>query len=569
MASYTAPAGYTVFSMGAGKVGHAAKGTDTHTPCKRPITKSIKLLHTPFVTCTQCVKALAANKEETNMSVANNVVSVRGGKVHYRAQYLGDHVFPACRTGAMTNSGTKYRTVAAPVDCTTCARYDAAHFAEYRPEVEADPKEDAMPAKPEAEKTTEADTSGEDMSAVANTDVDALISEVHTTIDELKKLDPTSEGAHGKAVELKQEADGKIRKLPAAKRNTLRQDVRAAFKVATTKPEPAPAPEPITPTAVQTRAEADAEAAAEDPRKFEGVDKLIKDGVKAFSEGLDLGLRLTNVGDRLARIINQMRLSIPNPDAGNLPDLMSIRKTTKNGSSAIYNAVRKGIADDDVDRIAAHNSMVRASQNKASDVLVEYLDSFDTMPLEEARATMDARFPGATEKLDENAKLREELDEDDAKRPAELSPSDAIRALYADHGIILPRYGRTELARIDRRVKKLEGFTKELETLSETANAPAEKVEELEGAITELREEIPAQFLEPVKEKTDAEKTADALAAVKAAMERAGKRAKKVKTAKQKQKVKAESYALIRAFVDAMGLDLSALVPADDEDDNK
>ncbi|XUZ27365.1 hypothetical protein ACQVDT_21520 [Streptomyces sp. RMIT01] len=544
MSGFTAPTGYRVFSLGTGNVGHAAKDEHTHTACKRPITR-VKLLHTPFVTCTQCVKALAAQPKEVTPAM-QNVVSVNGGKVHYRQPYLGDHVFPACRTGAMTNSGTKYRTVEAPVDCKTCSMYDAQAFATYYPSLEDDPKEADMPAA----------------ASTPNPDTDELISEVHKAIDELKEIDPASEGAHGAAVTLKQEADEKIRQLPTAKRNTLRTQVKTAFEVATKKPEPA---EPITPTAVQTRAE----VTAEDPRSFDGVDKLIKDGVKAFSEGLDLGLKLSNVGERLARVILDMRLSIPNPDADNLPDLMSARKTTKNGAGEIYDTVRKKISDDDVERIAAHSSLVRASQNKASDVLVDWLNAFDTTPLEEARATMDARFPGATAKLDENAKLREELGEDDPKRPAELSPSDAIRALYADHEIILPRYGRTELARIDRRVKKLEATTKELETLSESGSAPAEKVEELEGAIKELRDEIPEQFLEPTKEKTDAEKTAEALAAVKAAMERAGKRAKKVKTAAQKRKVKSEAYALIRSFVDEMGLDLSALMPSDDEDGNK
>ncbi|WP_328950464.1 hypothetical protein OG778_23845 [Streptomyces sp. NBC_00184] len=483
-----------------------------------------------------------------------NVVSVRGGKTHLRAQYLGDHVFPACRTGAMTNSGTKYRTTDAPVDCKTCSTYNAAHFETYYPSVEDEPtpdattqEEDTMPAK-----TPEADA--------PNADVHALISDVHATIDQLKAVAPGL-GAHDEAATLKQEAEDKIRQLPTGERNTLRKEVAAAFTAATKKPEPEPAPTPstVTATAVQKRAEVE----AEDPRKFDGVDKLIKDGVKAFSEGLALGLKLSNVGEKLARIHMEMRLSIPNPDANGLPDLTAIRKTTKNGAGAIYDEARKTIADDDVDRIAAHSSLVRATQNKASDVLVDWLDSFDTTPIEEVRVILDERFPGATDRLNENAELRAELNEDDPKRPAELSPSEAIRALYADHEIILPRYGRTELARIDRRVKALDAAKKELDALD---GANPKKTEELKGKINDLKAEIPETFLEKTPEKTDAERAKEALEAVKAAMERAGKRAKKVKTAAQKNKVKTEAYALIRGFIDDLGLDVTALLPADDEE---
>ncbi|MFD3904128.1 hypothetical protein HXS80_15910 [Streptomyces sp. CB04723] len=502
-----------------------------------------------------------------------NVVSVRGGKVHHRQPYLGDHVFPACRTGAMTNSGTKYRTTEAPVDCKTCSAYDAQAFANYYPSIEDDPnvtKEADMPAaakKTTAKKPPAKKTATPSPAAAANApDVDALISDIHAVIDQLKAVTPGL-GAHDEAATLKQEADEKIRQLPTAKRNTLRKAVVEAFEAATKTPEsapdaaPAPAAEPITPTSVQTRAE----AAADDPRQYEGVDALIKDGVEAFTEGLDLGLKLSNVGDRLAGIILRMRLSIPNPDSDNLPDLMSIRKTTKNAAGEIYDAVRKTIADDDVNRLSAHNSLVRATQNKASDVLVEWLSGFDTTQFAKVSPLLQKYFPGTDEILKENAEAIEAAASEGKEAPAELSVSDAIRELYARRGIILPRYGRTELARIDRRVKKLEAARKELDALESAPDADENKVHELQDTIVDLKQEIPEVFLEKTQEKTDAERTADALADVRAAMTKVAKRAKKVTTAKQKQKVKTEAYAMIRDFADELGLDLSALVPADDD----
>lgn len=50
-------------------------------------------------------------------------VSVRGGKVHEVTEWDDqgpEYVFPLCRTGSMTNSGTKYRKTTADLSCTNC-----------------------------------------------------------------------------------------------------------------------------------------------------------------------------------------------------------------------------------------------------------------------------------------------------------------------------------------------------------------------------------------------------------------------------------------------------------------
>jgi hypothetical protein len=452
-----------------------------------------------------------------------NVVSVDSGNVHVADETVS-HPFPKYSTPAMALM--KFRFTDAPVTCMTCIMKEGI------PSMPAAAKKTTPAKKTAAKKTANA-------APAETTDVDGTISDIHATIDQIKAIDPKSEGAHGAATALKTEAEDKIRTLPTAKRNTLRAAVTAAFK-AVTEPKTEEPRKAIEPTSVQKRAE----VYADDPRSYKGVPKLISEGVEAFTEGLDLGLKLSNVGERLASIILKMRLAIPNPDAGKLPDLTAERKTTKNGAGEIYNAVREKISDDDVDRVAAHNSMVRASQNKASDVLVSWLEGFDA---EDDRAAQVERaketFPGVDKFLKDDAPV-----------------SDAIRALYKSHDVELPRYGRTELARIDRRVKALDAAAKELEALKD--DDP--KAEELKGKISDLKAEIPAEFLEPTKEKTDAEKAAEALDAVKAAVEKAGKRAKNVKTAAQKKKVKAEAYAIIRAFAKELDLDLSALIQTDD-----
>ncbi|MEY9937330.1 hypothetical protein [Streptacidiphilus sp. MAP5-3] len=48
-----------------------------------------------------------------------HVTPFAGGKVHLDTPGLR-YDFPLCRTGAMTNSGTKYRQTDAPVDCVHC-----------------------------------------------------------------------------------------------------------------------------------------------------------------------------------------------------------------------------------------------------------------------------------------------------------------------------------------------------------------------------------------------------------------------------------------------------------------
>ncbi|WP_051705023.1 MULTISPECIES: hypothetical protein [unclassified Streptomyces] len=410
-------------------------------------------------------------------------------------------------------------------------------------------------------------------------DIDALISAVHELADLTKSA--TDADAVQKFTDRAEEI---IKTLPTKHRNTLRSTVSDAKKtrLAELKSESddaaadaaAPAAAKKTASKAVAKRTAAAPAEAEDFNKFDGVPKLVEDGVKTFSEGMRLGMELTNAGEKLAHIMLDMRTRIPNPDANNLPDLMSARKTTKNSHSAVYDQVRKTIADDDVDRLAAFNSLQRSTQNKASDVLCEWLESFDGPDRDSSRSIMDELFPGATKKLDDNAKLREDLkaegiSEDAEDFPAELKPSEAIRELYADHGVTLPRYGRTELARYDRRVKAIESATKELETAKEADDAPKEKIEELENKVKELKSEVPADYLAeklaPVKEKTDAERTKEALDAVKAQIEKAGKRFKKVTAANEKRKAKAEAYAIIRAAADAFDLDLSALVTSDEE----
>ncbi|MFH9802804.1 hypothetical protein ACH4M0_11260 [Streptomyces albidoflavus] len=370
-----------------------------------------------------------------------------------------------------------------------------------------------------------------------NDDVDGQISAVHEMVDGIKSA------ADAETVEtFATDAEEIIKALPTKHRTGLRKTVKDAKDARTKELTPADAPAS---TEVATRTEPD------DFNAISGVPELIEGGVKLFNEGLDLGLKLGNVGEKVAHTMLAIRTKITNTSTG-LPDLMAERKITKNAASAVYAKALESIADDDVARKDAHGSLVRATQNKASDVLVEWLRSFDGPDRAESLAIAGELFGDKLDGLKEDA-----------------SVADAIYALYAAQGVELPRYGRTEMARYDRRVKAIESATKELEAARD-GDADEKKIEELEGKVVDLKADVPDEILEeklaPKDEKSDAEKTAEALAAVKAQMEKAGKRFAKVKAANEKRKAKAELYAIIRSAADAFDLDLSALVTADDDE---
>lgn len=375
-------------------------------------------------------------------------------------------------------------------------------------------------------------SSGENMAK--KPDVDELISNVHDIVDNISKAETVAE-VNALAVD----AEAIITTVPTKHRTTLRETVRDAKSARTERLEPS--------AEVATRPTAEV---AEDFRSFEDVPELIETGVQYFSEGLELGLKLSEVGEKLAHVMLDVRIRIPNPDTG-LPDLMADRKTTKNAASEVYARAKESIAYDDVDRQASHNTLVRATQNKTSDVLVGWLRSFDG-PDREASLSVAAELFG------------DRLEVADGE-----SISEAVYALYARHGIELPRYGRTELARYDRRVKAIETARRELETAQYGEDA-TERVAELEEKIKDLSAEVPAEVLAaklgPVTEKSDADRALESLDAIKGQLQKAGKRFAKVKSPQQKQKAKAELYSIIRNAANTFELDLSALVAVDDED---
>jgi hypothetical protein len=381
-----------------------------------------------------------------------------------------------------------------------------------------DGEKEAMPPKKKA--------------APAPADVDALISDVHATIDQLKAIDPSGDDAATQADALKKEAEDKILTLPTNKRTALRKAAREAYETATTKPEPAATPA------------AEVATTSDDPMTWDNVPELIATGVEKMREGTEAGMKLTSAGEVVANVLLTIRQNMVDTETG-LPDLPWRMKATRNAASKVYDDALKGVSEDDVERRAAHGSLIKATQNKASDVLVAWLRGYTRDDI----ALLREIFPAAADAV--------EADE-------ELSPEAAIRKLYAAKGVELPLRGRTEQMRINRRVEKIQTHAKELEAAEDAGNAA--RVEELKAAISDLKADLPADALPAldVKEKTDAERTTEAVAKLRKDLESAGKRFAKVKSTAQKRKVKADLYNLIREAASAFELDLSALVPAEE-----
>lgn len=385
--------------------------------------------------------------------------------------------------------------------------------------------------------TSEGDTMPTETAAP---DVDALMSDVHATIDQINALDASEEGAATRAGELGAEADAKIRQLPRKHHTTLRKAVNDARKAVA---------EAVV-AHVSAPPSAEIVVMPEDPMVINGVPEMIKHGVSEMRKGVEAGLQLTSAGERVANVLLTIRQTITDPETG-LPDLTWRLKATRNAASKVYEDVLHEIAEDDVERRASHASLIKATQNKSSDVLVSWLRGY-RRDSEEDMTLLREIFPAAA---------------DACQADEELTPEQAIRALYEAKGVELPVRGRTEQMRLNRRVEKIKNTAKELETLREADGAPAEKVEELEGVLSDLKADLPPDMLdklgEAAAEKTDAEKTAEALEKVKAALTTAGRRVKKVSGA-DKRKVKAEAYKIVKDFAESFDLDLSALVGSEE-----
>lgn len=199
----------------------------------------------------------------------------------------------------------------------------------------------------------------------------------------------------------------------------------------------------------------------------EGVDALVDEGVKAVKDAVDAGMQAADMARSIAETLLEARLKMTSKFG--LADITAHSKFTKNIAHDAFVKAREGVTEEDVERWATHQSLAKAVRNRMSDVVVDRLKSLDGNP--------DA-FPAETMKKAQ------------AEYP-DLSPTEAVYALYASVGIDLPRKGRTELAREDARrraelVRKAAAGELPAADAEEEAEADLEAVEKLEASFTRL-----------------------------------------------------------------------------------
>jgi hypothetical protein len=438
------------------------------------------------------------------------------------------------------------------VSCMQCAKVITAALT--ADDTSDDPKEDTMPAK----NTNPADA--------ANTDVDTLISDVHATVDQIKEIDPGSEGATTHANELKREAEEKIRQLPQGRRTALRKSVNEAHKAATTKPAPADEPAPARSSTAIVRQ-------AENPMEIEGIPALVNQSIKAFKDGVKYGLKLSEVGETVARTMLEMRLKMTHSGSG-LPDLTAIEKKTKNAAGLVYDGARKGVSAEDTKTNDAHDALQKATQNKMADILVGWLRDFSSSPNpDEALETARLYFPEAAKLVEDGRALIAEGEAQEGDEDVYTNLTEAIYAVYEHAGIELPRYGRTEIQRFNYRVKQLDAARKELDAArdalddddvakdeKETLTA---KVTELEEKAKTITEEIPAEWLEKATpEKTPKQRAADKVARATKLTESVTKAVRRLEGA-DRQEVSTSLVSLGRTLITDVTKDTSKF--SDDE----
>lgn len=270
--------------------------------------------------------------------------------------------------------------------------------------------------------------------------------------------------------------------------DALREDAEAAVKACAPKDRKALAAELKDAFLMVSQGETPTVVALTSYHEVEGVDALVDETVEAVRQAVDEGLKAADMARTIAASLLEARLKMPNKHG--LADVTALSKYTKNIAHDAFVKAREGVTAEDVDRWATHESLAKAVRNRMSDVVVERLRSLDDKPESFPEATMEkarAQFP-------------------------DLSPMEAVYALYASVGIDLPRKGRTELAREDarRRAALVEAAKRgELPAGDDAEDAAAdiEAVERLEASFTRLAhraEKLPDEERGKVKARINA-----------------------------------------------------------------
>lgn len=197
------------------------------------------------------------------------------------------------------------------------------------------------------------------------------------------------------------------------------------------------------------------------------TEALISQSAAQVEEGLALGIELRNLGREVSHAQLKMRIRTPHPKTG-LPDLLASGGPAQRQAREIYDRVEKKISPDDEERFASLDSLKKATYNRNSDVLVEWLRAFDTTEGDEALELARDLFPGVATRH-EKAKAK-------AKDGQVPSLTEEIYKEYAKAGVTLPRKGKTELDREYRERKAVQAAGGKLSDDQEARLTPVVRV---------------------------------------------------------------------------------------------
>jgi hypothetical protein len=336
---------------------------------------------------------------------------------------MGKHAFPLCRTGGMTNSGTKYRETSDDVTCRVCATFIDGNASNNGEKEEMAAKEDKAAKEAKwaelGEKITACIERIKPLAIEGNTDAAQAIFK-----DEVEMLIPqiTGEGA-------------------MAERKRWRALAEAALEA---KPE-------ITPSSEVATAPQAAEVASLETRDYhdiEGVSEMVANATATLAEGIEHQRAATSLAKQLAASTLTIGTLMTNPE-GN-PDLRTQSQGFRDMMTQIVAdaLVQAGYKEGDKDTARAAKKLGKSIAYQRGNLRVKYIRTLADTPEEREKfgRVLEA-FPNHSVEdaifeyynLDSASELEKTKEREDARRAlasaslAELTAAIAEPDMPADY----------------------------------------------------------------------------------------------------------------------------------------
>jgi hypothetical protein len=205
------------------------------------------------------------------------------------------------------------------------------------------------------------------------------IGELTLAIKALAEAGEDQEGAQA----LKDEAESLIGTLPVGDRNDLRKVLDVAFKGGSDVPTEAKAKPAAKKTVAKKVAAPKPDLETKDYKTAEGVSELVTMGAEKIREGVTAHQKASTTAHEVAAVILDMRLRIKNKSG--VPDLKAQSQAARDAAGDMYKAAGSKLDGTDEEVRDAVASMVKATQYRMSDLLVNWVRALDNSPEEYAK----------------------------------------------------------------------------------------------------------------------------------------------------------------------------------------